>query len=82
MTAQHRTSLSVCDRWLSAEHRAALNRLTEGRLSAEDWALLRPWPHSSLPAEDWTALRSLRWTMTEDGTAAETRHAHFKAISW
>lgn len=72
----------MSDRWLSVEHRAALQGLAQGRLSAEDWASLRPLSQSGLSAKDRAALSSLRQTVTEDGTAAETWHTHLKAISW
>ncbi len=82
VTAQNWTSLRVCDRWLSTEHRAALYGLAQGRLSAEDRTLLRPLSQRGLSAEDWAALSSLRQTTTKDGTAMETYHTHLKAISW
>lgn len=82
VTAQNWTSLWMRDRWLSAEHGAALHGLAQGWLSAEDRAPLRPLSQRGLSAEDWAALSSLRQTATKDGTATETYQTHLKAISW
>lgn len=78
---QNRTSMRKCDRWLPAEHRAALDRLTQRWLSAEDRAPFRPLSKRGLSAEDWAALSPLRQMTTEDGTATGTRNAHIKAIN-
>lgn len=72
----------MCDGWLSAEYRAALKGMTQGRLPAEDRALLRPLSQRGLSAEDWAALRFVRQMTAEDRAPAETCHADFKAIGW
>lgn len=82
VTAKNWTSLRVCDRWLSAEHRAALHRLTQGRLSTEDRTPLRPLSQRGLSAQDRAALCSLRQTTTKGGTVTDTHHTHLEAISW
>lgn len=73
--------LRLCDRWMSAEPRAALHRLPKGWLSVKNWALLGTLSHRGLSAEDWAALSSLWQMSTEDGTATKSFQTKIKSIS-